>query len=272
MRLGSFVPVQEALDIDGIADLEVLHGFINLAARDGQIAAHNKGIHGAVDLQVKIEVAVAVFTGVVVVVEEGRSVALVGHNGIRDLDGLVDVRGKFIRSEHLCDVQRLGDKAVAFHKAEAAIDNLDFAGPFALVALEGDLLAGDQLLIIRFRAGNIVQEIGAVFVSGVDGGLVVPPGKLGLDIGLGVDRRIDCGGGIVCVAHELGRGFGSRSFRGGGRFGFGRGGRRRSGCLGCSRGGGRRSGRSGLSAGGQRKEHGEGKNQGKMFFHHGSPL
>ena len=70
MRLCSLVPVQEALDIDGVADVEVLYCLINIGILAAQVGLYGKGIGCSVCRYIEVNI-VTFGSGAIVVVQEG---------------------------------------------------------------------------------------------------------------------------------------------------------------------------------------------------------
>ena len=72
MRVRSLVPVQEAFQIDLIADLQLLDCLVDIRVCTGQIRLDRKAVclavHGYFEIQV-----IAFLTGSVILVEEGRT-------------------------------------------------------------------------------------------------------------------------------------------------------------------------------------------------------
>ena len=81
--IGALVPVQEALDVHGVADVQGFDGVVDVGGVVAQVGLHAEVIGLAVDGGVEVQV-VAVLAGAVPVVEEGDLVA-VGIGG--GLDG-----------------------------------------------------------------------------------------------------------------------------------------------------------------------------------------
>ena len=108
---------------------------------------------------------------------------------------------KLVGAQQLGHVKRGGDVA-ALLQLEGGVDYLDLAGPLGLVAGHLYLGAGNQLLIILSGAGHVVEEVGAVLVLGVNGGLVLPPGLLGLYVGLDNYLGVQLGGYVLGVGHN----------------------------------------------------------------------
>ena len=168
---------------------------------------------------------------------------------------MVDQR---VGAQQVGNVQRLGNVGIALDKFKGAIRDLHFAGPFALVAGDTNLGAGNQLGGVLFGAGQLVQEVSAVGALAVNGDLVVPPGLMGLDVGLDHNLGFVVGGHIVGMAHCGDNGSGVA-------------------CLGFSRGGGVSS-RSGdgsdsgsdsvlLGTGGEGQNHCQNQKHGNQLFH-----
>ena len=111
---------------------------------------------------------------------------------------------QLVAVQQVGDIQRLSDEAVALDEFKGAVHDLHLAGPLALAAGDTDLGAGNQLLSIGLRAGQLVQEVGTVGALAVDGDLVVPPGLVRLNIGLHHHFGLHFGGGVLLMGHGLG--------------------------------------------------------------------
>ena len=158
----------------------------------------------------------------------------------------------------------LGNEGVAaLNKLKAAVHDLDFAGPLALVAGHADEGTGGQQVIILLAAGHVVGEIGAVLILQVDGGglLLGIVGLLGLDVGFNGDLGVQVGSHVLVIAHHSAGGSlaggvllaGSRAgglLRGGGGGAF-----LRRGAL----AGGSAAGAGGQGAGQAQRQHGRNK-------------
>ena len=116
-----------------------------------------------------------------------------------------------------------------------------------------------QLSGILFGALHVVQEVGTVLALGIDGDLVVPPGLMGLNVGLYAHGGVYRGGHVFGVAHGLG--LGQDGFHGS----LVRGGLGGGGSLGGSRG------LVLLAAASKGGQQGEGQQQGNDLFHFESP-
>ena len=184
---------------------------------------------------------------------------------------------ELILAKQIGDIGGGSHEAVAIQQLKAGINDLNLTGPLGFEAGDTDLLAGDKLCIVSLGAGHVVQEIGTVLILGIDGGLVIPPALLGLDIGLNTDRIIHRGGCEFSITHRrnLSGSFGGSSFFCGSflrRGGFLCGGLLRGSGLFCGRslrssGGFGGGGLGALSAGSQGEHHCQGENQCKILFH-----
>lgn len=265
MGVDALIPVEEALHVDGLAHLQVLHRRIHVGGVVAQVGLHGEGVGLAVVGGVEVQV-IAVGAGAVPAVQEGGLVAagILGglHSQALEGDQLVLVVDEGVGAQQLGHVQRLGHEGVAaLHDLEGAVHDLDLTGPLGLIAGDLDLGAGGQLVIVLLGAGHIIDEVGAVLVLGVQGGLVLPPGLLGLDIGLDGDLLVHRGGHILLVAHDLAGGLGA----GGGGLGL-RGGIR------AAAGGILLAGVPVAAAAGDSQSHGEGQSQKNGTFHLASPF
>ena len=108
---------------------------------------------------------------------------------------------KLIGAEKLGNI-KYGGNIAAFFDFEGGVDYLHFAGPFGFEALYLYLGAWNELGVVLFGAGHVVKEICAVLILSVDGCLVLPPGLLGLNIGLHNDFGIEVGGYVFGVGHD----------------------------------------------------------------------
>ena len=261
MGVGALVPVEEALQVDGVADLQILHGLIDLGARAAEIAFHGEGVGRAVYADVEIQV-VAVLAGAVPLVEPGHGIplgvgaGLHGHAGEGDL--FIHVVDQLVGAQEGGGVEVRGDVA-AGDDLKSAVDDLHLAAPLGLEAADADLRAGHQLGKVCLGAVGLVDEIRAVFALAVEVGLVVPPGLLILDVGLHRHGAVQRRGDVFRVAHYGGsgrlRGCGGFRRRGGGRSG-GRRSRRVAG-----------AGISALGAAGKGQDQGQDQKQGKDLLH-----
>ena len=249
MRVGSLVPVQETLEVDDIADVQGLDGLIDLGVLAAEIELHAELIGRAVlgDLEIQV-------VGLIVRVLVGKSGAglIVGFDGhALEGDELVLAGGELVGAEQRGHVLGLGQEGLGLQDLKARVRDLDLAGPLGLIAGHTDLGAGNERIELLLGAGHVVQEVRAVLRLSIEGGLVFPPGLLGLDIGLYRDQAVELGGREVRIAHH-------------GRLGYGFLGRFGSRLLGRRGGGGRfRCGGSGrLTAGGQAEHHNQRENKG----------
>ena len=85
---------------------------------------------------------------------------------------------------------------------KGGIDDLGFAGPLALDALDPDHCAGDELLGVCLGAGELIEEVSAVGIRAVDGDLVLPPGLMIHDEALNGDFAVKISSGILSVCHD----------------------------------------------------------------------
>ena len=91
MGLGSVVPVQEALDIDLVANLQSLDSLVNIGVSAGadHVDVDSEGVGVGAVGDVEVQVAIASFAGAVVAVQEGSFLALsvLGGSHSQTLDG-----------------------------------------------------------------------------------------------------------------------------------------------------------------------------------------
>ena len=81
MGIYAVVPVEEAFEINNVADLEIAYGFVALGACAAEVILNNKVVGSAVYGYVEVQVAVGAFcAGAVPVVQESNFLAF-GING-----------------------------------------------------------------------------------------------------------------------------------------------------------------------------------------------
>ena len=197
MGVGTVVPIQEALDVNHIAGVQGADGLVNLSIGAGEVSFHAE-LGGELTLgQGHIDVVAGL------VVLEGDLL----NGQALDGDELVLMLHQLGRAQQLGDIAGLGDKA-AFQDLKGGIHDFHLAGPLGLEAIDQDLGAGHQFGCVFLGAGHVVQEVSAVLALGVDGDLAVPPGLMGLDIGLHADGGIQLGSDILFVGHGSNGGLG----------------------------------------------------------------
>ena len=257
MGLCTVVPVQEALHIDDIAHVQVGDGGVNIGALAAQVALYGEGVGvgavGHVEVQV---IVVACSAGAIPVVQESSALVIGGNHGqAGDGDlGILPV-DQILGTQAAGDVLGLGNVGAFQDLKGSALGNLHLAGPLGLVAVDADLGAGHQLGSVLFGAFHVVDEVSAVLALGVDSQLIVPPGLMGLDIGLDAHGAVQLGGHVVGMAHDVALGLdGSGDFLGG---------------LGGSLGSGGLGGGGGVGLGAACKggDHADSKQQGNDLFH-----
>ena len=160
MGLSAFVPVEEAFDVDGVADVEATDCVVNVGGFVAEIVFNNEGVGVAADGCVEVEVAVGAFlTGTVPVVEERCFVAVcVGgrfHGQTVECNELVLVVDEFFGAEESGSVHS-GCYIIAVEDFEGGVDDFNFACPCGLVAGNLDLGAGNELRIVFFGHGHVV--------------------------------------------------------------------------------------------------------------------
>ena len=224
MGIYALIPVQEALHVDHIADLEILYSGIYIRGIVAQIGLDGEGVGLSVIGNVEVQI-VAVRAGAVPVVQERHVVSVrilaggfYGHSGEGyEFILMVD---QLVGAEHCGHIQRLRNEGVsAFHKFKGTVHDLHFSGPLSLVAGDADLGSGNQLGGVLFGAGQVIEEISAVLILRVNGDGILPPGLGRLYIGFHSNLGVQLGGHVLVIAQHRSGTFRSR-LRGGFRFGF----------------------------------------------------
>ena len=75
MGVGALVPVEEALGVDGLTDLQILDCIIDVGGVVAEVAFHGEGVGLAIAGDVEVQV-IAVRAGAVVLVQESSLVAV----------------------------------------------------------------------------------------------------------------------------------------------------------------------------------------------------
>ena len=226
MGIHALIPVQEALHVDHIADLEILHCGINIRGVIAQIGLNGEGVGFAVIGSVEVQI-IAVRTGTVPVVQKSDIVSaliLTGsfHSQSLEFNELILMIDQLVSAKHGGYIQRLCDEGIsAFHEFKGAVHDFHFSGPFGFVSGDADFGSGNEIGCILFRAGQIIEEISAVFILCINGDGVLPPGLGCLYIGFYGNLGVKLCSHILIIAQNcsgssrsfFGSGFGFRSFR-----------------------------------------------------------
>ena len=209
MRVRAFVPVQEALHVDDIADLQRFNGLVHVGVFIAEIGFYGKGVFRTVlgDLEVQV---IPLFAAAVILVKEGRAAFIGGFYG-KALEFHKAVHVLLERTNRICfrksggHIHRLKEMRFALHRFKRGIDQLDFAGPFRLVSGHADLHAGrQQIVIIVLGAFHFIQEVSAVLALGIEGAFAIPPALLVDDKGVHRDLRVHFRIQEILVAADLG--------------------------------------------------------------------
>ena len=204
MRVYALVPVQEALHVDDVSHLQLLHCLVNVGSVITQIRFHNKAVGLTIQGNVEVQI-VAVLSGAIPVIKESHlvSVCICGRLHGHALEGnvLVLMVDQLILAKQICHIRHRSN-ILALKDFEGRVDDLHLAGPLSFIAGNPDLCADIQLLIIFLRACHVVQEVCAVLVLCVNGRLVLPPGLLRLHVGLDSNLGIKLCRHIFLVCHN----------------------------------------------------------------------
>ena len=208
MGVHAFVPVQEAFHVDDIADSQSFCSLVNFGVSAGEVGFDGEGVDVFADLSVEVNV-VALRAGAVPVVQESSfcAVCIGGCNDGRALEGneFVLVLDQFIGTEPSVCFGR-GCNPVAVENFECSVHDFNFACPFALEALDLDLGAGSQLVVIVLRDGHFINEVCAFLVLGVDGSdanaVLFPPALLCLNISFDGNLGVECCCCVFSVGHN----------------------------------------------------------------------
>ena len=236
--LCTVVPVQEAFQIDHIADLQVANSLISLAAQAAQVGLHTEGVHLAINGYIEVQV-VAFLTGVVPLVQEHVLVGIVLHSGSHNSSALegnlhILIVHQSVGAHVSGHVNGFCDHGVTLDNFQSAVHDLHFAFPSGLLTGHADLCTGNNLLAGLFIAVDFVSKVTALSTLAVDGDLAVtcgaiePPALGSLDIELNSHFHAILSSQVLSVGHHafglarLGRiglaglcgsGLGSRSAR-----------------------------------------------------------
>ena len=202
VRVDTLVPVQEALKVDDIADLQLLDCLVDIALGVTQIGLYGEVVGLAILGYVEIQV-VALFAGAVPIVQEGCAVLadlLDGHAG--EADQTVHLLCHRVGAKENGDILRLCDVRLCLDDLEGGIRDLNLAAPLGLVAGYLDLGAGNEKLVVLLGASHVVDKVSAIHVSRVYGDGVIPPGLLCLDIGLDDDLVVNLSCHVLVIGHD----------------------------------------------------------------------
>ena len=200
----ALIPVQETFQVDLVTNLQILDSLINGGILAAQIALNGEVVGLTVDGDVEVQV-VAVLTGAIPLVEVGNIVAvcvlgslnghtLEGYEHILALDQILGAEqcGNVLS---LCNIGTLKD-------LPGCVNDLNLTGPSGLGA--GNLYLGTdrQLSVLFLGAGQLIQEVCAVAVLGIEGTLVVSPALLSLNVSLDGNLALQRSSLVLSVRHN----------------------------------------------------------------------
>ena len=197
MCINTFVPVEEALNVDNVARLKLANCCINSGVGIGEVTLYAEAVLSTVlgKLNVNIVAGFAVFV-------------FNGYNShFLELNELVLVLYELLGAEKRGNVGCFSNPGkTVVYKLKRTVHDLDLACPSTLVA--GDLYLGSlgELCSISLGACKLVCKVCSVGILKVNGDLVVPPGLSSLNVSLDNYLVIDLSCVILCVGHNA-RGF-----------------------------------------------------------------
>ena len=110
---------------------------------------------------------------------------------------------QLVSSKKVCYIYRLSDVAALFNGEGCTFLNFNFSGPLGLEAVYLNLCSGNQLCVVLFRTGYIVNKVSAVLILSIKGSLVVPPGLLCLYIGFDNNCGIQICCHVLIMGHNM---------------------------------------------------------------------
>ena len=206
MGVNTVVPVEEALSVDNVADLECLNCLVNCSILAAEVGLYCKGICVCSVAYVEVKV-VSVLTRSVPLVEERNVVAvcilacyycqaLEGYELVHMLDKLCLVR------KYCCYVGCGCNVCIcSLNECKRSVEDLNLAGVLTLVACNSDLCSGNELCSILLGASHIVCEVCAVLILEVCNYLVVPPRLSSLYVCLDYDLSVHICCNVLIVCH-----------------------------------------------------------------------
>ena len=209
MGVYTLVPVKEALDIDLIADFEILHSLVNLCVRAAKIGLNEELIFLAVKLYVEVEI-VSLGACAVPFIEICNVVAvdILGSRNRQSLEGnelVLEFDKLFFVCKNLCCVFCFRN-ILAFKKLNlcGSLRKFNFAFPFGLGTRDFYLLAYLKLCIFFRSAFNSVCKVAALGILKIKRRVSVLLGieLLCLDVSLDYDLGVYGRREILAVCHN----------------------------------------------------------------------
>ena len=201
MRVGTVVPVEEADDVDLVADLERLDCFVGVAAGGAEIRFNAEVVGNALDRYLIVDIA-AVFR----LVSEGVTCVVIGfnrHTGENDVHILIV--DKLVCAEQIGNVDRSREELCAVDYLDLGVGNFLFARPGSFETGHADFSSEFNCVVLFLSALPSVDEVRSVLILQVEAGVAVLSGVdlFVLNVGFDNDGGLVGRRGVFRVRHDL---------------------------------------------------------------------
>ena len=206
MGLCTIVPVQEAFQIDDLANLQVTNSLICAGTNTAQIGLDTEGVLSATNGNIEVQI-VALSAGAIPLIQECIA-GIVGSHNSSALDGNkhIHVVSQIFSSQQISNIQSLCHIGAIGQDLVSCIDDFDFACILSLVTGYTDMGTDNHLVVVFLAAQQLIQEVSTIGILGVDGctalAVLLPPTLLSLHEGFNHNLGVQIGSSELSIGHN----------------------------------------------------------------------